>query len=204
MLATLTTLSVFSMASDTLEITNSESALVYRFLPAMHDQNVTSQLLARVQNKEIAALEKESKRVFNNGFITRADAEGIANLEETYQIMPDPQTESLEFRRGRLLNRKTMMPPFTRIFLEQKLETVFGPGNWDVDINYEELYINVGIKTDILGLYEETLDELRKILPANLVLNTAILRPYTYLYLNKNYTYGALGDLTYAELSQYS
>jgi hypothetical protein len=188
----------------TLEIVDSRKNLVYRFLPARQAQNVTSQLLAKIQNKEMAELEIRSKQAFYNNFIRLADADGIALFEETYQIIPDLVTESLEFRRNRVLNRRIMTPPFTRLFVEQKLESVFGPGKYALDIDYGTYYVGIDVETDIPLLYEETMAEMRKIIPANMVLETAMLIPYTYLYLNATFTYEDLEQYTYEELSQYS
>jgi hypothetical protein len=187
----------------TLDIADSNNTLVYRFLPMMHGQNVTSQLLAKIQNREMVELETRSKQAFYNNFIAYADAEGVVAFEETYQITPDTVNESLGFRKDRILNRKTMLPPFTKIFLTQKMETIFGSGNWELNIDYGNYYIGIDIITNS-ELYEEFMAELRKIVPANMVLETALLTPYTYRYLNKNFTYADLEEFTYEELSQYS
>ena len=64
------------------------------------------------------------------------DLSGIEMWESIFHIVPNPQTEDMEFRRYRVLNRITTKPPYTLGFLYQKLDQMIGPGLWEVEIDY--------------------------------------------------------------------
>jgi hypothetical protein len=63
---------------------------------------------------------------WQNHFVDLADAEGIARMESLYGILADPSTETLDFRRERLKNRMSLLPPFSLPVLAEKLADIFG------------------------------------------------------------------------------
>ena len=68
-------------------------------------------------------------RVRANLFVQTMDEQTTADWEKIFRIVPNPLTETLQFRRDRILNRLSMHPPFTLTFLYQRLDALFGPGN---------------------------------------------------------------------------
>lgn len=80
--------------------------------------------------------------LLNMGWLTM-DIDAVKLWESALQIMPDPTIESLDFRRFRILNRISTKPPYTKRFLEQKLDEMIGEGLWSLDIDYANYTIYI-------------------------------------------------------------
>ena len=124
----------------------------------------------------------------DNQFALSADATGIIGLELIYGIRANPATESIEFRRQRLLGRMQMKVPFTFRFLLQRLDEVIGAGKyhawlsrgrWNMRLGgwqlgrvaFREQPFTLYISTvaESVSWYEEIVVFVNKIKPANLV-----------------------------------
>ena len=83
-----------------------------------------------------------------NLFVQTMDEATTAEWESIFHIVPNPVTETLEFRRDRILNRLSMHPPFTLTFLYQRLDALFGHGNWEVELDYPNytIYIEAAVE----------------------------------------------------------
>jgi len=88
------------------------------------------------------------EQVHKNLFVRTMDEATTAGWEAIFRIVPNPVTETLAFRRDRILNRLSMHPPFTLTFLYQRLDALFGPGNWEVEVDYPNytLYIEAAVE----------------------------------------------------------
>lgn len=88
------------------------------------------------------------ERVRANLFVQTMDEGTAAVWEAILHIVPNPVTEPLSFRRDRVLNRLSMHPPFTLTFLYQRLDALFGPGNWEVEVDYPNytVYIEAAVE----------------------------------------------------------
>ena len=87
-------------------------------------------------------------QVRQNLYIQTMDEGTTAEWEAIFCIVANPATESLDFRRDRVLNRLSMRPPFTLTYLYQRLDALFGPGNWEVEMDYPNytLYIEAAVE----------------------------------------------------------
>ena len=185
---------------------NNRTGIVFRFAPDIYDEenNQTMLEIYRVQGTELNGYENIIYRIFLNNYIMLADIEGIRRFEAIYNIKADETTETIDFRRARLINKLATLPPFTKIFLEQMLNTIFGEDNVHIDIIYNEYRLQIMIDTDIENLFEETMKEIRQIIPANIILEEYQLTPYTHRYLNRYYTHQQMEQFDYNELSRYA
>lgn len=95
-------------------------------------------ILVSIVNKEYARM-----------FIQTSDLKGVEKFEQVLQITPNPAIESLEFRKERLLTRSNSTLPYTTIWLKIYLNSVLGPHNYELNIDY---------KNDIIRLYGYLLD----------------------------------------------
>lgn len=104
-----------------------------------------------------------------NQFILTADEETISVYEKMFSILANPTTETLQFRRERILNRMSLQPPFTMRWLQNKLDEIIGVGKWNAYVDYANrtLYI------ESLVVNQQWFNELRitinRIKPCNLV-----------------------------------
>lgn len=69
-------------------------------------------------------------------FIQTSDIKGVEKFEQVLQITADPEIESLEFRKERLITRCNSTLPYTSIWLRVYLNSVLGQYNYQLDIDY--------------------------------------------------------------------
>ena len=105
----------------------------------------------------------------NNQFIAYADEDGIYAYEQLFQIVADPETETLEERRFRLLNRIQTLSYYTMIYLRQKLNSLFGENNYEVEMDYLNYTLYVKSNASNSFIYKESIATINKIKPANIV-----------------------------------
>lgn len=104
-----------------------------------------------------------------NQFIAYANEQGIYAYEQLFQIKSDPENETLEQRRFRLLNRIQILSYFTMNYLREKLDNIFGTNNYEITMDYDNytLYIKSSVANSFL--YSEVSATVNKIKPANIV-----------------------------------
>lgn len=99
--------------------------------------------ICQSEQAEFEALAAYIGAVAENFFFQTMDEGSISQWEQVLKIIPNLQTEDLQFRRDRILNRISTKPPFTLGFLYQKLDSLLGPGNYEIEVDYPNytLYI---------------------------------------------------------------
>ena len=104
-----------------------------------------------------------------NQFILTADEETISVYEKMFSILANPTTETLQFRRERILNRMSLQPPFTMRWLQNKLDEIIGVGKWDAYVDYANrtLYIESFVVNQ--QWFNELRITINRIKPCNLV-----------------------------------
>ena len=104
-----------------------------------------------------------------NQFILTADEETISVYEKMFSILANPTTETLQFRRERILNRMSLQPPFTMRWLQNKLDEIIGVGKWNAYVDYA----NRTLYVESFVVNQQWFNELRitinRIKPCNLV-----------------------------------
>ena len=113
--------------------------------------------------------EAEKKNVENNQFVITANEYGIEQYENMLGIIPNLSTETLQFRRDRIINRLSMAPPFTFRFLKKKLDEIIGIGKWKayIDFSTYTLYVESSANNQIW--FEEIMITMSNLKPANIV-----------------------------------
>lgn len=119
-----------------------------QYWPRWFREILDFQALCRTEGEELRALAAFMEQVHKNLFVQTMDEATTAGWEAIFRIVPNPVTETLAFRRDRILNRLSMHPPFTLTFLYQRLDALFGPGNWEVEVDYPNytLYIEAAVE----------------------------------------------------------
>ena len=105
----------------------------------------------------------------NNQFITTADIDGISAYETVFGIMPT-LTETLEFRRQRLLNRLSTASAFTMKYLVSRLDNIIGAGKYNMYMDVDQPYTLV-VESSAEGQdwYQELLITINSVKPANIL-----------------------------------
>ena len=132
--------------------------------------------IANSEAEQFDQLADEINAVADNFYFQTMGESAIVQWERIFGIVPNPQSETLDFRRARLLNRISTKPPFTLTFLSQKLDELIGVGLWTINMDYANytLYIESSAKNQAYA--QEVAYTIGKIKPAHIVfINT----PYT-------------------------
>lgn len=140
-----------------------------RYFPRYYEGILETDELIKVENDIWNNLYLLLNKAKNNQFIAYADEDGIYAYEQLFQIVADPETETLEERRFRLLNRIQTLSYYTMIYLRQKLDSLFGKNNYEIEMDYPNytLYIKSNVSNSFL--YKESIATIHKIKPANIV-----------------------------------
>ena len=112
--------------------------------------------------------ETDTKFAFSRQFVVTADEKGVEQYEKILGIMPTA-TDSLEFRKRRVITRLSTTPPYTLNYLKQQLTTIFGAGNFNAWVDYgkRELYVDSFINN--ISLFFELETFIAKVKPANMI-----------------------------------
>lgn len=140
-----------------------------RYFPRYYEGILETDELIKVENDIWNNLYLLLNKAKNNQFIAYADEDGIYAYEQLFQIVADPETETLEERRFRLLNRIQTLSYYTMIYLRQKLNSLLGENNYEVEMDY--LNYTLYVKSDASNsfIYKESIATINKIKPANIV-----------------------------------
>ncbi len=148
-------------------------------LPPWYREVLDYQQICNAESEQLQYLSNDIVQIDNNFYFQTMDESSVSRWEEIFEILPDTQTETLEFRRERLLIRIKTMPPFTLAFLLQKLDELIGLGKWKIDIDYTNYTINIELDYDRLhepgALLREIMVFLGAIKPAHMRLWPAML-----------------------------
>lgn len=151
------------------------------FVPSIYKDVVEMDDIINAEQAEMDVARQEMYTAFANTFVLTADELGITMFENMLSIVANPQTEDLEFRRQRILNRLSMMPPFTFRFLKNKLDEIIGPGAWLAYIDFDNYTLYIQSSADNQNWYSEMEFTINRIKPCNMVF---INVPYTALNIN--------------------
>lgn len=147
-----------------------------QYLPTVYDNNVHMNTVADVGatmlDECISIVEQEKA----NLFILTANQEGIERFESILGITPNLLTETLEFRRQRVINRFSFFPPFTMEYLTQKLNEIIGVDRWTATLDTKNYTLYIESSAEDQNWYQEILVTIHRIKPANIVfINTPLI-----------------------------
>lgn len=141
---------------------------ICQYYPRWFREILDFQALCQTEGEELEALASAMDRIHRNLFLQTMDEGTTAQWEAILRILPDPK-EALEFRRLRVLNRIALRPPFTLTFLYRKLDLLFGPGNWDVEVDYPNYTLYIEAAAEDQAYFSEVSALLSIIKPCHIV-----------------------------------
>lgn len=146
-------------------------------LPDWYAQILDYQALMDAEQPSFDALADEIIGVADNFFFQTMDESAVSMWEQIFDIVANPATETLEFRRVRVLNRISTKPPFTLSFLYQKLDELIGPGQWTVNVDYPNYTLYIESSALNQSYATEVAFTINRIKPAHIVyINTPLVR----------------------------
>lgn len=105
------------------------------YLPKWFRDVLEFQALCETESQQFEALAEAMSAVADNFFFQTMNTGAISQWEQIFGIIPSP-SETLAFRQARLLNRVSIRPPFTLAFLQERLDTLIGPGEYTIEVDY--------------------------------------------------------------------
>lgn len=146
------------------------------FLPPQISDIEEFKNIMATENVELELIEKGQERILKENFIDTATDYGIKHKEQLFKIRADLVNDTLEFRKLRIKNRKMDKMPITQRSLEHKLKTLFGEGNYKVEVLNDEYVLKVEINTFDWSMFNEIIDNFRYIIPCNMMLNSTLVQ----------------------------
>lgn len=168
-------------------------------LPPWYRKILDYQQICQSEEGQLEALAEAINGVADNFFFQTMDVSSVQQWEKIFRIIPNPSTESLEFRRSRLLNRMSTRPPYTLSFLYQKLDELIGRGQWTVNVDYPNYTIYIESSASNQAYASEVAVTMNTIKPAHMVYRntplvvTNILMSETIDMVQRVYNYGLGG-----------
>lgn len=150
--------------------------------------------LVSTENALFDELVRAVDEVVIDQYILTAEDRGLKYYEEMFNIIVNPDEDSIEFRRQRVLNRFYNHVPFTEKLLRLKLDSLLSKEGYELNIDADEYTLTVTLKLGLKNLWSEVEKTLISILPSNILLIIAL----------KYNTYEILNNKTHAQLSAYT
>jgi hypothetical protein len=110
-----------------------------------------------------------NRGALDNQFIQTSDVDKVTLDENLFSIIADPTTETLDFRRTRLLNRFSQRPPFTVPWLKQQLDVLIGVGHYTLDVDWNNYTIYIASSAQNQSYYQEVVATIGYVKPCNMV-----------------------------------
>lgn len=142
---------------------------ITRFFPILYHNIKEFKEIISTENVDFNDADGELQDCVDNQFIMTSNEYGVDYRERLLGILADPETETLDFRRMRLINRISIQPPFTTIFLRERLDDIIGVGEYVLTIDYENYTIYIESVAQNQVYSHEIAVTMNMIKPANMV-----------------------------------
>ena len=129
-----------------------------RYFPKIYDDIREIKILCDLQGPWLDRISEEIDKTLRNTFIVLSNVNGIENFEKIFEIIASPSTETLEFRRERLLNRASIRAPLTMPWFRGRLDGILGTGKYDLSMDYENQTLTLKSRVVNQNWYFEVLN----------------------------------------------
>jgi hypothetical protein len=146
------------------------------YLPLRYENIKEFDEIMRVESLSLDNFLTQIQTYYLNSFIQTANLEAIETFENEFDIVADPITESIQFRRDRLLNRSASIKPYTFRYLLNILDRLIGVNKYNAYIvpNDHALYIESSAENQQYA--NELSITINKIKPAHIIFtNTPLI-----------------------------
>ena len=178
-----------------------------KYYPTIYKGVLETDNLVSTENELFDEVDNLTTEAEANQFVLTSNSRGLTIYENMLNIIANPATDSIQFRRERIINRLSIAPPFTMRELRNKLDRLLGENNYIIDLVHQEYQFNLTTYIGVYGKLDEMLRTLFVMIPVNLekhILNLLIQEKVTSLYrgqvldLSMEYTLSADINLSYS------
>ena len=132
------------------------------------------QELNKTCSVEIDELRIRLEQLQENQFIEIANEEGLRKYE---QLLKLNSTNDVELRHFNILNKYNSTIPFSMMWLRNTLNTTVGRGDFLMELDNAKYELTISVVKNKEHLIDVLKKDLRKKIPANIVLNINVLNP---------------------------
>jgi uncharacterized protein YmfQ (DUF2313 family) len=145
------------------------SERIMPYLPEYYGEILDFVEIANTEDIELDNMETSVQQLFDDQFVLTSSLQAIKRREKMLGIQADPTTETLEFRKQRILNRYQTKPPFTIRWLQEQLDRLVGLGMTVVSVDVENFILYVTTNIENASVFKEVQHTVQTVKPANLV-----------------------------------
>lgn len=122
--------------------------------------------IAKVENTNFNRVKIELLQLFSMRFVNETDEMGIARWEKMLKLKRRP-SDTLETRRMKVLAKINNKLPYTWRSLQQLLNSIFGEGNYQINLDPQEYILELLIPSE-QNYYREVSEILDPMIPLNI------------------------------------
>jgi hypothetical protein len=145
---------------------------IMQHLPDYYQLIEDFRALDNTETIELDLLQGAVDQLFNDQFVMTSGLQAIRRREQMLGIQAKP-SESLEFRRRRILNRYQTKPPFTIRFLQQQLDMLAGPGMAIAAVDAQACVLTITTNVSNASVFGEIAYTVATIKPVNMAYQQA-------------------------------
>ena len=167
------------------------------YLPPVIKNAAEFEAIMEAIQPEFVDVETAIINAFNDTFVNDATEVGVKRWESMLKIVPK-SVDTLEDRKFRILARLNEQLPYTFRSLDDRLITLCGQNGFTMELFNDIYTLKVRIELVVKGQYEAVEQLLKRIVPANLVIDLDLR--YNQHEKLKNYTHGQLSAFTHSHI----
>ena len=141
---------------------------VREYVPAIYKDVLEMDTLTDVHDQLLDLEDTFLTDLEDSQFVVTAPLTAIKEYEKLLKIVAK-NTDTIEFRRERIINRLSMTPPFSLPYLRQKLDSIIGLNKYECYIDYNDYTLYIESSAEEQTWAEEIYVTINKLKPANIV-----------------------------------
>jgi hypothetical protein len=167
---------------------------ILNYLPEVIKSIKEFQAIATAENPELILLWETINNVINEQFINDASEYGVKRWEYILKIVPKG-TDTLDFRKFRILIKLKKELPYTYRYLERYLINLCGANGFSLELKNNDYALIVKINLIAKKFFDEVGVFLDETVPANLIIDLKLI--YNQHITLANYTHNQLHQFTH-------
>lgn len=139
-----------------------------KYLPYYYEGVLEFETFIEAENKLLQTVDSEYTKLSEDQFVITAHLDAVEQWESILAIEANPATETLQFRRERIINRLSTIPPFSMPFLRKRLDEIVGKDKWNAYLDFDNYTLYIETITDSYEWYNELAVTITAIKPCNI------------------------------------
>lgn len=143
-----------------------------RNLPPIYNDLIEAEALTNAATNEVNLVELAKARIENEQFIMSSSERFIRQREKGFDIRADPVTETLDFRKQRLITRQSTRLPLTQRKVNEIVHSIVGD-DYDEHLDVEACKVLFEVDATEASVSRELDEVLDRVIPLNMELTIA-------------------------------